>query len=74
MWFLGNWFHWGWFGGLGFLGFVAVVTLVIVLAVRSGNRGREVRTSRPEEILKERLAKGEIDQQTYEELLKKVRQ
>lgn len=73
MWFFGNWFH-GWFGGFGFLGFVAIVTLVIVLAVRSGNRGREERrSSRPEDILKERLAKGEIDEQTYEELLKKVR-
>lgn len=74
MWFFGNGLHWGWLGGLGFLGFAALITLVVVLAVRSGNRGRDDRRpSRPEEILKERLARGEIDEQTYDELLKKVR-
>ncbi len=74
MWFFGNWFNPGWwFGGFGFLGFAAVITLVIVLAVRSGNRSREQRITSAEQILKERLARGEIDIATYEELLKKVR-
>lgn len=73
MWFFGNWLHLGWLGGLGFLGTVAIIVLVIVLVTRSNNRARDYRPSNAEQILKERLARGEIDEETYENLLKKVR-
>lgn len=74
MWFFGNWMHWGWLGGFGFLVTVAAVVLVIVLVTRSNNRARDYRpSSSAEQILKERLARGEIDEETYENLLKKIR-
>ncbi len=69
-----NWFPFAWFGGLGFLGIVAAVVIVIVLVNKSNNRPRDFyRPSNAEQILKERLAKGEINEEEYENLLKKVR-
>jgi putative membrane protein len=71
-----HWLPFGWFGGIGFLGLIAVIVLVIVLVTRNGrsHSGQERRaSSHAEEILKERLARGEIDEETYENLLKKIR-
>ncbi len=68
-----HWFPFAWIGGLGFLGTVAVIIIVVVLVTRSNNRVRDYRPSSAEQILKERLARGEIDEETYENLLKKVR-
>lgn len=71
-----HWFPFNWFGGIGFFGFIAVIVLVIVLVTRNGRShpGHERRaSSNAEEILKERLARGEIDEETYEKLLQKIR-
>jgi putative membrane protein len=73
MWFLGNWMHFGWFVGFGFLATIAVIVVVIVLVSKSNNRARDNRPSNAEQILKERLARGEIDEETYDNLLKKIR-
>lgn len=67
--------------------FVAIAVTLIVIAVRRGHRhgagccqtyvpnGAQPNTvSGAEQILKERLAKGEIDEAAYESLLKKIRQ
>lgn len=78
-----HWFPFGWLGGIGCFGFIAIIVIVIVLVTRSGHNHRweERRTtteerrapSHAEDILKERLARGEIDEETYEKLLSKIR-
>lgn len=79
----------GWIGGgLCMTLFAALIVLVIVMSVRSGRRHRgdccsphstdgaphNTDTSNAEQILKERYAKGEIDEATYESMLKKIRE
>lgn len=68
-----HWFPFHWFGGFGSLGTVAVIIIVIILITRSHRYRDERRPSNAEQILKERLARGEIDEETYESLLKKIR-
>jgi putative membrane protein len=66
--------HFGMGGLLGVAAFFAVIALLIVLIVRTARHGREEgRFTRAEDILKERLAKGEISAEEYDELLKKIR-
>jgi putative membrane protein len=74
----GRWFGWMFFGPLMMILFIAVAAAVVVLVVRSlggtGSRsGRQPDTSAaagprptPLDILKERLAKGEIDGEEFE--------
>lgn len=63
---------------------VILVGVIIYLLVKkdhqSGNRNQAdggndsgFGNQTPEEILKERLAKGEIDEETFENLMKKVK-
>ena len=69
-----------WFGGIAMLVGVVLVGVVIYLLVsnrqRQGNANANVNTNANAEsaltILKERLAKGEIDEETYDSLLKKL--
>ena len=75
----GNFFNWMPFG-LGGL-FFAIIIVAIVFALRGGRdrhgccgRGWHEHSSGAEQILKERLAKGEIDEAAYESLLKKIRE
>lgn len=73
----------GWDGGMGAGGwlFMAVLWLVLIAVVVwavanlfPGRSGREESVpERPEEILDRRLARGEIDPQTYDELRAKLR-
>jgi len=70
----------GLIGGICMLIFIALIVVVIVLGVRRGRRDGHMwhenhmhSTSGAEEILKQRLAKGEIDEATYENLMKKIR-
>lgn len=70
-----HWFPFHWAGlGLGFLGTIAAIVIVIVLVTRNNHRVRDDRHySSAEQILKDRLARGEITIEQYEELLKKVK-
>jgi putative membrane protein len=71
-----HWFPFGWFGGMGFFGLIAVIVVVIVLATRGSRhhmRDERRAPSHAEDILKERLARGEIDEETYEKLLSKIK-
>jgi uncharacterized membrane protein len=55
---------------------IICIVLVIIFATRGGHHhAKESRyaSSHAEEILKERLARGEIDEETYEKLLSKIR-
>ena len=65
---------------------IVLVGVIIYLLVRNnrhaerGNQdgygntsGFDSRTADPEQILKERLAKGEIDEETFDSLMKKLR-
>jgi putative membrane protein len=73
----------GWDGGMGAAGWIVMMLFwvglvaVIVWAVanlfpsRAGRAGGV--PERPEEILDKRLARGEIDPQTYDELRAKLR-
>lgn len=75
----------GWDGGMGVAGWFAMTVLwvvligVIIWAVANLFPGRGAaeptagRSERPEEILDRRLALGEIDGSTYDELRNKLR-
>jgi len=57
---------WWWVMGIGWLVFLAAIVVIVVLLVRqSGNRGGSGARSRPEDLLAERLARGEIDEEEY---------
>lgn len=64
---------WGWFGmTVGMVAFWALVFAAIYWLVRStSDRGRaaETRHATPEQLLAERFARGEIDQDEYESRL-----
>lgn len=73
----------GWDGGMGAAGWIVMMLFwvglvaVIVWAVANlfpSRAGRDEGVpERPEEILDKRLARGEIDPQTYDELRAKLR-
>lgn len=61
-----------WMGGIAMFVGVILVGVVIYLLVNNNRHTSGRHTSEAQDILKERLAKGEIDEETYERLLKKV--
>jgi uncharacterized membrane protein len=79
----------GMIGGACMLVFLALLITIIVLSVRNSRNYRRgccsphgmphdappySGSSNAEQILKERLAKGEIDEAAYESILKKIRE
>lgn len=68
-----GWWNWdggGWLGMIGMLLWLVVIVLLVVLLVRlftGGARARSEPPARqtPEEILRERFARGEIDAEEY---------
>lgn len=67
----GGWWMWLW--PLFLLIFVVIVVWLLAKSARSG--GGDIRPHRqtPEEILKERYAKGEIDHEEYRKRLEELR-
>ena len=61
-----------WMGGIAVLIGLVLIGVVIYLLVNNRRYTASGHTSDAPDILKERLAKGEIDEETYERLLKKV--
>lgn len=61
-----------WIGGIAMFAGLILIGAVIYLLVNQAHRSAGGRTSDAADILKERLAKGEIDEETYERLLKKI--
>jgi len=72
----------GWYGGMGAGGWifmtlfwVALLVLIVWVGTRlfptRGERGDEL--ERPEDVLDRRLARGEIDPETYDTLREKLR-
>ena len=56
---------WWWVMGIGWLVFLAAIVVIVVLLVRrSDDRGASARSG-PEDLLAERLARGEIDEDEY---------
>lgn len=70
-----HWNSWWHAGGMWFFWLVvfAAVSLAIVVAVRAMRRSEPPRES-PEEILKGRFARGEIDREELERAMKDLRQ
>ena len=70
MWYGG--YGWGWMGPVMMLVFWVAVIVLVVLAVRwvTDRNGQEQAGSKALDILKERLARGEIDSAEYENLRK----
>lgn len=75
----------GWGGGAGVVGwlFMTVLWVALIVAIvwavanlfptRPGEAGPTQLAERPEDILDRRLARGEIDAPTYDELRSKLR-
>ncbi len=73
-----------WFGGIAMLIGVVLVGVIVYLLVSNrqrlsntnantgANTNTSTNTDSAQTILKERLAKGEIDEETYDSLLKKL--
>jgi len=64
---------------MGFMGFwwilgIALAAAVIWALLRAGRGSTEGRRESPEEILKRRYAKGEIDRETYERMRTDLKQ
>lgn len=59
----------GWWMGVGWLAIVAVIVLFALIvtgpSTSPGSRGREPEPTRGEAILRERFARGEIDEDEY---------
>lgn len=66
----GSW-HMGWMS-LWWILIVAVLVLVIWCA-RSATRRRDISLESPEQVLKRRYAKGEVDREAYERMLADLR-
>ncbi len=68
---------WGWGWGFPFMGIILFIffLLLIVYLVRMISSGGETNTASSDsaiEILKQRYARGEIDETTYDEMLKRI--
>jgi uncharacterized membrane protein len=61
----------GWIGGLIMFVGLILIGVIIYFIVKSSHTNRFV--SNAQTILDERLAKGEIDEDTYQNLSKKIR-
>ena len=58
---------WWWVMGIGWLVFLAVIAMVATYVVRqSGDRGSRAASSGAEDVLAERFARGEIDDDEYQ--------
>jgi putative membrane protein len=72
MWWSDVWFWWAWpLMAFGMLAFWGAVAWIVVVVLRSSQRADNRR--RPEEILGERLARGEIDEAEYGRRLSTLR-
>jgi putative membrane protein len=70
MWWHDGWSWWGWLlMSLGMVAFWGLVAWAVVLLVRRDRPAEEAKRPSPEEIVRERFARGEIDEQEYEERL-----
>ena len=57
---------WWWVMGIGWLVFLAAIAVAVMLFVRqSDHRGTSATRGGPEDLLAERLARGEIDEDEY---------
>jgi putative membrane protein len=57
---------WWWVMGIGWLVFLAAIVVIVLLVVRpSEHRASKGARSGPEDLLAERLARGEIDEDEY---------
>ena len=73
-----GWYGWqGWWMGWMWIFWIAIIVVVVWLVVRAGpsTHGgvREARLT-PEDILRERFARGEIDTEEYQRRLQVLRQ
>ena len=70
-----HWDSWWHAGGMWLIWLVviAVISVAIYLAARAMTRSEPPRES-PEEILKKRFARGDIDREQYEQAMKDLRQ
>lgn len=76
MWWHGTeWSWWGWLAmGLSMIVFwVAVVVLVVLVLNRLSSTDRGRQGPRPEDVLAERYARGEIDDDEYERRSSRLR-
>lgn len=55
-----------------FLGIIIIGIIVYLLVRDNSYKNKNLSSSNAQNILKERLAKGEIDEATYESLLNKI--
>ncbi|RMG18657.1 MAG: SHOCT domain-containing protein [Deltaproteobacteria bacterium] len=65
--------HMGWMALWWVVGLALLVALVWVIARAAAGPGERARGESPEEILKQRYARGEIDRETYEQMLRDLR-
>ena len=57
---------WWWVMGIGWLVFLGLIVLVVVFVMRqSADRGQGTMSRGAEDVLAERLARGEIDEDEY---------
>lgn len=68
-------YHWGAGGAMGWMGLgwlliAALVVLAVWAVARGAPRGSTGSDDAPREILRRRYAKGEIDRETYERMLR----
>ena len=80
MFYLGDWAWWAWIPmTIGMVAFWGLVAWAVVALVRitgdGGDSRREARRegTNPEQLLQQRLARGEIDVEEYEERLAAIR-
>lgn len=70
------WYGWhGWWMGWMWAFWIVIIFVVVWLAARAGSPSRGIREVRPtpEEILRERYARGEIDTEEYQRRLEVLR-
>jgi putative membrane protein len=68
------WYGWGgWWMGLSMVLFWGGIIALIVWGLRSVDPGRRDDDRRPRRILEERLARGEIDREEFDERLQALR-